>query len=379
MTDEDASRAAAAANYTDIQHHDTDGDVAGRLASWLTARTGSTTPVTITNLHLNDANGMSSDTVLFDATWTPPDDGTTRSGRYVLRRAPDMAATPVFPTYDLTGQVATMTAVARHSSVPVPRVAWDEPDPAVLGRPFFVMERVDGLVPPDVLPYTFGDSWVTEGDATNLVRMQSSMVDLLAELHAIDDPTGRFAHLELDTPGDTHLARQLADVTAWYQWSCGDSSRSTLIESALEQLTATLPDDPGETVVSWGDARIGNVLFVDHAPVGVLDWENAVLGPRELDVVWLTYSHRVFQELTVDLGAAGLPGFLRFEDVTEAYSERTGHELVHLRWHLLFAATRWAIVFLRTGAREAAVSGHDLPEDGDTLLYNRPSLEDLLA
>jgi len=34
------------------------------------------------------------------------------------------------------------------SPVPVPPLLFHEPDPAVLGRPFYVMEHVDGRVPP---------------------------------------------------------------------------------------------------------------------------------------------------------------------------------------------------------------------------------------
>ena len=37
-------------------------------------------------------------------------------------------------------------------------------------------------------------------------------------------------------------------------------------------------------MLSWGDSRIGNVMYRDFAPVAVLDWEMAPLGPRELDL-----------------------------------------------------------------------------------------------
>ena len=56
------------------------------------------------------------------------------------------------------------------------------------------------------------------------------------------------------------------------------------------------PADEGPTVLSWGDSRIGNVMYRDFEPVAVLDWEMAGLGPREVDVGWFIYAHRVFEE-----------------------------------------------------------------------------------
>lgn len=372
-----ASRRTAAARYVDIQHHTEHGDLATRLRGVLAAILGDEADPDVTVLDSNTANGMSSDTVLFDATWT--DDGARRTQGFVMRTAPDGSDVPVFPRYDLTLQYQTMVEVRAATEVPVPELWWNVEDPEVLGRPFFVMSRVDGQVPPDVLPYTFGDNWVFDGTGAQRQGMQDAMVDVLTRLHEIDDAPHRFAGLDLPTSGATALARHLADVGAWYRWTLATNPPSALIESALDRLDETLPTDPGETVLSWGDARIGNVVFDAFLPVGVLDWEMAVLGPRELDLVWLTYSHRVFQDLAVGLGAPGIPDFLRIDDVVGAYEDRTGHTVQDLEWHLLFAATRWAIVFLRTGARQAAVEGSPLPENGDDLLHNRPSLEQLLA
>ena len=47
-----------------------------------------------------------------------------------------------------------------------------------------------------------------------------------------------------------------------------------------------LEADPGPDVLSWGDARIGNIIYAGFEPAAVLDWEMAALGPRELDVSW---------------------------------------------------------------------------------------------
>ena len=101
---------------------------------------------------------MSSETVLFDATWTT--DGARVRHELVARIAPEPSSVPVFQHYDLDSQFRVMAKVRELSDVPVPEVHWLEEDPGPLAAPFFIMSRAVGLVPPDVMPYNFGDSWV---------------------------------------------------------------------------------------------------------------------------------------------------------------------------------------------------------------------------
>src|SRR5580658_8943822 len=112
----------------------------------------------VSELTGTSATGMSSETLLFDATWN--EDGQERHERLVARVAPEPQDVPVFPDYDLPGQFRTIQTVAALTDVPVPPPWWCEPDRAVIGSPFFVMGRVDGEVPPDVMPYPFGDNWL---------------------------------------------------------------------------------------------------------------------------------------------------------------------------------------------------------------------------
>ena len=132
-------------------------ELAGQLQEWLVGQLGEHGQPTITEVSSPESNGMSSETLLFTARWT--EEGVSADHRLVARIEPPSTAYPVFTTYDLDMQFRVMRLVADHTSVPVPQTLWFEPDPGVLGGPFFVMARVDGLVPPDVLPYTFGDNW----------------------------------------------------------------------------------------------------------------------------------------------------------------------------------------------------------------------------
>ena len=122
------------------------------LADWLAGLLPAGADPVVT-LHSGvDANGMSSETLVLDAEWSEA--GTRRRGEYVARVAPSAADLPVFRRYDLRQQYEAMRLIGELTDVPVPRVGWFEETGTVLGTPFFLMDRIEGVVPPDVLPYT---------------------------------------------------------------------------------------------------------------------------------------------------------------------------------------------------------------------------------
>jgi aminoglycoside phosphotransferase (APT) family kinase protein len=323
-----------------------------------------------------DANGLSSETLLFDVAWT--DGGERRVDGYVARVTPAPEDVPVFPEYVLQNQYDALRIVGELTDVPVPAVRHFEPTGEVLGTPFFLMDRVEGVVPPDVLPYNFGDNWLFDATPEQQRRLQDSTVDVVARLHAIPDAATRFAFLDPRHPGDTPLARNLASARAWYDFAAAGIGPSPLVERALGWLEGAVPEGL-ETVLSWGDARIGNVLYRDFEPVGVLDWEMATIGPRELDVSWLVFAHRVFESITGVMGMPGMPQFLREEDVVAHYESLTGVALGDLHWFHVLNGVRWSIVFMRTGARQIHFGEIERPDDIESLMFNKPLLEDLLA
>lgn len=146
-----------------------------RLTTWLTARLPGAKAAHVT---VPESNGMSSETLLFDI--EHPEPPVTACA---LRLAADPAAYTVFPVYDMPRQYRTMRLVAERTDLPVPRVLWLEEDPAPLGAPFFVMERVEGRVPPDVMPYTYEGNWLHAASDQERERLEAASVGLLARLH----------------------------------------------------------------------------------------------------------------------------------------------------------------------------------------------------
>jgi len=341
-----------------------------RLEAWLAGRRDDATPE-VHELRAPEGTGMSSDTLLFDVTWS---DG--EHERLVARLAPGADAAPLFPEYDLERQYRTMAEVAARSAVPVPPLVAYEPDAAHLGTEFIVMRRVDGLVPADIPPYAFGVGWIADASDADRARLQQGAVGLLAQLHAIADAAAVFPWLVTD-PDRSALRAHVDDQRAYADWVLA-GREGRLIEQGFAWLEEHWPEDEGVTVLSWGDARIGNVIFSDFAPAAVLDWEMASLGPRELDVAWMIYLHRFFDDLARQLDLPGLPDFLRRDEVAATYAALTGHTPCDLDWYTAYAAVRHAIIMTRVGLRQVHFGEAEMPADLDDLVTHRASLAAML-
>ncbi len=73
----------------------------------------------------------------------------------------------------------------------------------------------------------------------------------------------------------------------------------------------------------------------------------ATLGPREMDLAWMIFIHRFFEDLATMAGLPGLPDFLRRDDVAATYRDLTGHEARDLEFY--------------NAVRRAAARDHHVP------------------
>jgi aminoglycoside phosphotransferase (APT) family kinase protein len=349
------------------------------MSSWLSTvlPAGATPEVTVESGV--DSTGMSSETIILTARWR--DGGQSIEQKLVTRVAPSAEDVQVFPTYRLDHQFEVIRTVGEITDVPVPPVRWLEPTGKVLGTPFFVMDYVDGVVPPDVMPYTFGNNWFADAPVERQRELQDATVGVLAKLHSIPNAQSTFGFLSEGLEGDTALRRNFNWVRDWYDFAVPDIGRSPLLERTFGWLEDNWPSEVAarEPVLLWGDARVGNVLYRDFQPVAVLDWEMVTLGPRELDVAWMIYAHMVFQELTGLAGLTGLPDVMREEDVRTTYQRLAGVDVGDLRWFYVYSGVMWACVFMRTGARRVHFGETEKPDDVESLFYHAGLMKRLIG
>jgi aminoglycoside phosphotransferase (APT) family kinase protein len=350
-------------------------ELAQRLQGWLADQLGKGSSPTITEVSSPESNGMSSETLLFNAVW---DEGNGLADhRLVARIEPPASDYPVFTTYDLGMQFRVMRLVHDNTKVPVPETFWYEPDPSVLGGPFFVMARVDGLVPPDVLPYTFGDNWVFDASEAERRQVQESAIQAMAGIHSITPADHDLSFLEHPTAGASSLERSLTHWRDYCDWVVKDSP-SPLLAECFEWLADNLPSDASPDALSWGDGRIGNMMFQDNQVVAVLDWEMASVAPPEVDLGWMCYLHLFFQDLATDLGAPGLPQMFQPVDVANSYAKASGRAPGDLTWHIAYAAIRHGAIMRRVTERSIHFGEAERPDDIDDLIMHRATLVGML-
>lgn len=352
------------------------GDIHQRLTAWMAKTLGPGAEPHLSELRNPGNAGMSSETLLFDMTWK--EKGVEHSGSFVGRLPPPSDAFPVFPKYDFELQVNVMRLVGERSAVKVPKVLWDEPSPEPLGMPFFIMERSEGEPVADLPPYVF-DGWLLEASPEDQAKLQQQAVAAIAGIHGVKASAAETAFLNPDYPGATPMRRKFAEAKAYYDWAREDW-RVPLIEQLMERLEKTWPENEGETVVCWGDARPGNILWKNFEAQAVLDWEMATLGPRELDVAWLIFFHKYFQGIAVMLGfpAAPMTEFLRRDDVVAAYEKLTGYKLRDINWYLGYSLMRMSMFDIRICKRAIKFGERGLEEDPNNYLFCREVIRKLL-
>jgi len=259
----------------------------------------------------------------------------------VLRKQPDGELLPSAHAIDREFRV--MTAL-RGSAVPVPDCLFYEADPAVIGTPFYVMDRLQGRV---------FSGYDTPGVAPADRRaMYRDMAETMARLHALD-----WQALGLEgfgRPG-SYIARQIARWTRQYELS------KTAPVPEIEHLIGWLPRNIPEgdiTTLCHGDFRLGNLMFHPTEPrvIAVLDWELSTLGDPLADVAFNAMAWRSRPEeygglLGLDLDALGIPSE---EDYIASYF-RAARPMPGLwPFHFAFALFRFAVIFEGIAARVRA-------------------------
>jgi aminoglycoside phosphotransferase (APT) family kinase protein len=235
---------------------------------------------------------------------------------HVLRLPPPGAR--IAGPADVARQGRIMQALST-AGMPVPRVIAMSDEAMVDGRPFILLEKVDGE-----------RIEVIKGSVPDQ-KLAGSAVEVLRRLHEVPVPDTGIGG-ETPVPLEDELGR-------WRR----------LIERAPEELTGMaphvvarlsqrVPAQAAPTLVH-GDYHYGNLLFKNGEVAGVLDWEIAALGQPLVDVASLV--------LVADAGRRGLgvPGGTPVETSLEFVVQTYGAEPKAIRWYLALAYFKLAAIF----------------------------------
>lgn len=351
-------------------------EVERRLASWFERVLPPGSRPRLSQLRRPAKAGMSSETLLLDLAWI--EDGAERAGSFVVRLPPPADACPIFPAYDFDLQVEVMRLVGARSRVPVPAVRWQEHDPTVIGAPFFIMTRMDGEVVPDNPPYIFG-SWLRDLRPEERAPIERELLSVIAGVHAVQATLPEKQFLQRPTAGATALRRHFAHERQFYEWG-RNGLRFPLVESLFEWLENHWPRREGEEVIAWGDARPGNVLWHGNEAAAVLDWEEATIAPRELDLGYAIFFHQYFRSFGLALtGEDAMADFLRRDAAVATYERLAGEQVHYVDWYITYGLLRQSLVEIRISQRRILFGEMPTPACTDEYLYTRPLIERVLS
>jgi len=337
----------------DIDQRDPD-EVAAILTRWLTTKLGDDAPE-VFDVQAPASNGFSNETILCRTRTTAPGGSTEK--RLVVRVAPTKHL--LFLNAEFSTQYRVMRTLADgKSGILLPTLGWYEEDPQYLGVPFFTMDHVEGQVPADNLPYTM-EGWVLESTPEQQQTMWWSGIDALASVHRTDWRTLGLDWLTGSARGKPGVAQQMSYYREFMNWAA-KGAHVPILESTWDWLVAHQPAEEGEVVLSWGDSRIGNIIWDDFQCACVVDWEMASLGQPEMDLGWWLYFDRQFSE---GLGVPRPIGFGSYEDTVARYSELMGRPMVELFFYEIFSGFRFAVIMLRLS--DLLVGSDILPGDSD--------------
>jgi aminoglycoside phosphotransferase (APT) family kinase protein len=273
---------------------------------------------------------------------------TRGASEWVLRRPP---RGPLLPTAHDVGREYRVLQGLTQTSVPVPRPILYCDDASVIGAPFYLMERVHGVVIRTALPPAF------TADAAARHGLGITLVDRLADLHAVD-----YAAIGLGNLGKPsgYLERQLRRWTG--QLDAARTRPLHDLDAVTEWLTAHLPTSGPGTIVH-GDYRLDNVMIAPEPPARILaifDWEMATLGDPLADLgyllsFWMEPGDPDSPLMDASWRITGAPGFPTRAELVARYAERTGRHMRDVPFYVALAI--WKLAILLEGSYSRHLAG----------------------
>jgi enoyl-CoA hydratase/carnithine racemase/aminoglycoside phosphotransferase (APT) family kinase protein len=329
-------------------------EVRAALAPWIAARLSEHGGPRVSDLELSalesPASGQSNETALFSATWSQGWE--VRQADFVLRRQP--TSNRLFLDVDVILEFKTMAAL-QQSRVPVPSMLWAEPSPDVLGAPFFVMSKVEGIVPFG-RPSIHVAGWLPTLTPGQRHRVWESGLSVLAAVHNVDwSRTHPFLTVKVN--GRVSLAHYVDRLKRYYTWAT-EGRPFPVTDAVLAYLEDNLASvESGPPVLVWGDARVGNMIFREDLSVAAaIDWETATVGPAEIDLGhWLMFDDYYTQAR----GVKRLEGIPDRAATIDLYQSLSGRPVADPEYCELLAGLMLATTLIRKAGIQ--VQRGDLP------------------
>ena len=232
---------------------------------------------------------------------------------------------------------------------PTPRVLCD--DPAVIGAPFLIMDKVVGFTPGFVLPEPFASR------REHRRGLAMAYVDALVELANVDWRARGIA--DLGKP-DGFLERQVARWMAQLdRYRVRDLPELDFVTDWLER---NRPEMSPPAIIH-GDYSPFNVMVAPDLPprlAAVIDWDTGTIGDPLLDLGHLLARWtEPGEEPVLQEQAGGVGGYPSRAELAARYAQRSGRDVSALPYYQCLALFKLAVILEGTFARKRAAGVPD--------------------
>lgn len=265
---------------------------------------------------------------------------------FVLRRPPFGAK--IRTAHDMEREYNILSRLVRvYPKVPRPILLCT--DESVLGAPFYIMERLNGVILRASVPDGL------ELPPALMRALSKRLVDNLAEIHAVDYEAAGLA--DLGRPAG-YVRRQIEGWTRRYQNARTDDIPD--VDRVAAWLADHMPAEAG-TALIHNDYKYDNlVLDPDDLSqiIGVLDWEMATIGDPLMDLgttlgYWVEADDPAEMRLLAFVPTT-LPGNLTRRELAQRYAERSGRDLSDILFYYVYALFKISVIAQQIYARYRA-------------------------
>ena len=274
----------------------------------------------------------------------------TANNEYVLRRPP-FGAKDIKGGHDMGREYKILSAVRASGYNKIPNPVIFSEDESVMGCPFYIMERVQGVI----LRAKDAPKLMASVAPEEMRKLSEALCDNLADLHAIDiESTGgrHSALLNIGKP-EGYIQRQ---VEGWHKrYLASQTDEIANMDNLANWLKANLPTE-GKPTLIHNDYKYDNVVLNANnlsEIVAVLDWEMTTVGDPMMDLgtslsYWAEENDGAFEK---NFNLSWVAGNLTRQEFADRYAEKSGRDVSNILYFYVFGLFKNSVVIQQIYSR----------------------------
>jgi aminoglycoside phosphotransferase (APT) family kinase protein len=262
----------------------------------------------------------------------------TATQEYVLRRPP-VGAKDIKGGHDMAREYKILSAIKSIGYTKIPNPIIFSDDESVMNCPFYIMERVQGII----LRAKDAPKLVASVAPDEMRKLSEALCDNLADLHAIDiESTGL---INIGKP-EGYIQRQ---VEGWHKrYLASQTDEIAEMDNLAKWLKTNLPAE-GKPTLIHNDYKYDNVVLNPNdlsEIVAVLDWEMTTVGDPLMDLgtslsYWSEANDGAFEK-TFNL--SWVEGNLTRQAFAERYAQKSGRDVANILYFYVFGLFKNSVV-----------------------------------